>query len=366
MKLRTAKIAALLMAAAIALAGCANTANTAGSVNLNSLSLDELTAKAKQDGEVNSAGMPDSWANWGQTWSEITEKYGIKHTDVDMSSAEELALFASEKNNATKDIGDVGQSFGPTAVAQGLALPYKTTYWDSIPDWAKDKDGSWIIAYYGTISVVVNKDLVKTVPASFADILAGDYKVSVGDVTKAAQAQCAVLAAAMAYGGSETNIQPGIDYFQKLAKQGRLDLGELSLARLQKGEIALAFLWDYNALGYRDQIKADNPSADYVVSVPSEASVQSGYCTVINPYAKHPYAAALTREYIFSDAGQINLARGYAKPVRDVALPDDVAAKMIPNEQYKNAKMIGDQNAWAKTVEGLGAKWQEDVIAYAS
>ena len=62
--------------------------------------------------------------------------------------------------------------------------------------------------------------------------------------------------AAIAYGGSEADVQPGLDYFRKLAEQGRLDLGELSPARLAKGEIAVAFLWDYNALAYRDEIAA--------------------------------------------------------------------------------------------------------------
>ena len=32
---------------------------------------------------------------------------------------------------------------------------------------------------------------------------------------------------------------------------------------------------------------------------------------------KRPYAAALAREYILSDEGQINLAKGYARPIRD-------------------------------------------------
>lgn len=341
-------------------------ATTAGGIDLNSMKLDDIIAKAKEEGKINSAGMPDNWANWGDTWKAITTQYGLEHTDVDMSSAEELAMFEAEKANASKDIGDVGQAFGPVAVSKGLALPYKTSYWDSIPSWAKDDKGNWIIAYYGTISVIVNKNLVDKAPTSFADILAGKYKVSVGDVTKAAQAQSAVLAAAIANGGSESNIQPGIDFFQNLAKQGRLDLGELSLARLEKGEIAVAFLWDYNALGYRDQIQAQNADVKYEVNIPSEASIQSGYCTILNAYARNPYAAALTREFIFSDAGQINLAKGYAKPVRDVKLPDDVAAKLIPNSQYAKARMIQDQTAWAETVKTLGQKWQDEVIAFAS
>lgn len=226
---------------------------------MNKLTLDQIVAEAKKEGRVDSVGMPDSWANWVETWTELKDVYGLEHTDTDMSSAEELAVFESEKSNATKDIGDVGQSFCPVAVEKGLTLPYKTSYWADIPDWAKDEEGHWIIGYYGTIAIISNSDLVSVAPKSFADILAGDYKVSVGDVTKASQAQNAVLAAAVAMGGSESNIQPGIDFFRQLAEQGRLDKGEMSLARIEKGEIAVAFLWDYNALGYREQFVTNNP-----------------------------------------------------------------------------------------------------------
>jgi putative spermidine/putrescine transport system substrate-binding protein len=334
-------------------------------IDLNALTLEELIEEAKADGEVHSVGMPDTWANWGQTWQDIEATYGISHTDTDMSSAEELALFEAEKANATKDIGDIGQAFGPVAVEQGLSAPYKTSYWDSIPDWAKDEDGNWIIAYYGTMSMLVNADLVDQVPESFEDVLSGNYMVSLDDVTKANQAQNAVLSAALAYGGSESNIDPGLNFFRQLAEQGRLDKGELSLARMEKGEVAVAFLWDYNALNYRDQFLATNPDANYVVNIPKEAAVQSGYTTIINAYSTRPYAAALAREYILSDAGQINLARGYAKPVRDVVLPDDVQAMMIDNAQYANARLISDMQAWDETTKALGQRWQEEVIAYA-
>lgn len=347
--------------------GCAQTTSTeTDSFDLNSMTLEEITAKAQEEGRVDSVGMPDSWANWGETWQEINSLYGLEHADTDMSSAEELAVFEAEKSDATKDIGDVGQSFGPVAEESGLTLSYKTSYWDSIPDWAKDDDGDWIIGYYGTMAIITNTELVSTPPTSFADILSGDYMVSVGDVTKASQAQNAVLAAAIANGGGESDIQPGLDFFRTLAEQGRIDKGELSLARLEKGEIAVAFLWDYNALGYREQFLANNPNAAFEVSIPLDGSVQSGYATVINAYSKRPHAAALAREYILSDEGQINLAKGFAKPIRDdVELPAEVAAKMIPNEQYKNARMVSDKEAWTKTVETLGTKWLEEVMAYA-
>lgn len=335
-------------------------------VDLNTLTVEELQKKAQEEGRVESVGMPDTWANWVGTWTDLKEKFGIQHADTDMSSAEELALFEAEKENATKDIGDVGQSFGPIAESKGLTLPYKTSYWDEIPEWAKDDNGDWIIGYYGTIAVITNRKLVPVPPTSFADILAGDYMVTIGDVTKATQSQCTVLAAAIANGGSEKDLGPGLEFFKKLAEAGRLDKGEGNISRLEKGEIACMFLWDYNALGYRDQIMANNPAAQYDVCIPADGSVQSGYATVLNAYTKRPHAAAFAREYILSDAGQINLARGYATPIRSkVELPDDVKAKLLPREQYANARPITDFAAWDETAKGLGVKWQEEVMVYA-
>ena len=188
MKSKLLKAGLCALVACGCLTGCAEE-SAANTVDLNSMTFEEIAQKASEDGEVNSVGMPDTWANWGETWTEIEETYGITHTDTDMSSAEELALFANEANDATKDIGDVGQSFGPVAEEQGVTLPYKTSYWDSIPDWAKDDDGDWIIGYYGTITFITNTDLVDTAPTSWQDILDGDYTVTIGDVSVATQAQ---------------------------------------------------------------------------------------------------------------------------------------------------------------------------------
>ena len=363
MKLKKVLVATL--GAVLVFTGC-TTGTSDKKVDLNSMSLDKITEKAKEEAEVNSVGMPDTWANWIETWEGITSEYGIKHTDVDMSSAEELALFEAEKSNPTKDIGDVGQSFGPLAEEKGLTMPYKTTNWDKIPDWAKDDNGDWIVGYYGTMAFITNKQLVQEAPQSFEDMLNGSYKVAVGDVAKASQAQNAVLAAAIAMGGDETNIQPGIDFYKKLAEQGRLDKGELSLARLEKGEIEVALLWDFNALGYKAQFETNNNNAQFEVHIPKDGSIQSGYATVINAYAPHPHAAALTREYILSDKGQINLARGFAKPIRsDVVLPEDVKSKMIPDEEYSKARPVKDFKAWEAAVKELGQIWQENVMANA-
>jgi len=356
---------------ALAVSACGNSSAPAGGTATTgetsappqgaaTLTLADIEKKAKEEGAVVSVGMPDSWANWKDTWADLGSKYSLKHTDTDMSSAEEIAKFEAEKNNPTADIGDVGIAFGPVAVEKGVTQPYKTSYWDEIPTWAKDSEGHWIVGYQGTIATITNKELVKNPPKSWDDLKKGDYKVAVGDVMKAAQAQMAVLAAAMAFGGDEKNIQPGIDFFAELAKQGRLSLAEVKVANFEKGEVEVALLWDFNALGYRDQIDASR----FEVSIPSEGSVVSGYATIINKYAPHPHAAMLTREYILSDAGQINLAKGYARPIRDsVKLPEEVASKLISKEQYKNAKPVLDYKAWEETAKQIPQLWQEQVLA---
>ncbi|MDN0074326.1 extracellular solute-binding protein [Crenobacter sp. SG2303] len=321
--------------------------------------IDSLIGAAKKEGAVNSLGMPGDWANWQGTWAQLNQKYGLNHQDTDLSSAEEIAKFEAEKDNASGDIGDVGYAFAPVAVQKGVTQPYKPTTWNQIPAWAKDKDGQWAVSYTGTIAFIVNKKLVKNPPKTWADLLKGKYKVALGDVSTSARASSAVLAAAYARGGSEKNLKPALDLFAQLAKQGRLTLNDPNIANLEKGEVEVGIQWDFNALAFRDKI--DRSRFDVVI--PQDGSLIYGYSTIINKYAKHPNAAKLAREYILSDAGQINLARGYARPIRsEVKIPQDVAVKLLPAAQYRVAKPIGDFSAWEATLKQLPRQWQEQVM----
>ena len=358
-----------LSCSAFLISGC-NNSNTAKSVPVSNaeyeqaseLSLDDLVAKAKAEGEVNSLGMPDTWANWKETWEDLESKYGIKHTDIDMSSAQEIAKFIAEKDNATSDIGDVGASFASVAVEKGVSLPYRPSTWEQIPAWAKDKDGHWVIAYTGTIAFIVDKQKVDRIPTSWDDLKNSKYKVTIGDISSASQAVNGVLAANYALGGTEANLQPALDYFADLAKKGRLGMVDPSVANLEKGEIEVAVIWDFNGLNYHDQIDHSR----FEVVIPSDGSVKSGYTTIINKYAKHPYTAMLAREHILSDKGQLNLARGYARPIRiaNLTIPKDVQAKLLPESQYTNARPIADAKVWEETSAKLPQLWQENVLIY--
>lgn len=357
-------LAGIACTTGLGLTGCEDSAAPAAeAVDYNSMSLDDIIARAKEEGQINSVGMPDTWANWVGTWDDIEEKYGITQADQDMSSAEEIAMFKQEGTDGTKDIGDVGQQWGPTAEAEGVTLKYKTSYWDEIPDWAKDDDGDWVVGYYGTMSIISNDDQVPNPPTTLAELADGDYKVSIGDITAAAAAQHAVLAIAVALGGGLDNMQPAYDFITKIAEAGRLDVSDVSVARLESGEVAVGLNWDYNSLNYRAQILQNNPDAKFTVSIPTDGSVQSGYATIINANAPHPAAACLAREYILSDEGQVNLARGYATPIRSsVELPEDVKALRLPDEQYGDQVQSIDYDKWTDVTNELVTWYQENII----
>lgn len=331
----------------------------AGFGPLRAQSLDEMEAKARAEGTIISLGCPDDWANWGAQWKAITTKYGVTHTDTDMSSAEELQKFESEKSNPLSDIGEVGLEFGPIAAKRGLSQPYKTTNWDKIPAWARDEDGHWALGYTGTIAFVVAKT-VKNPPKSFADLVNGDYKVAVGDVGKAAQSNALVLAAAIAGGGGEENLQPAMDLFAKLAEQKRLLTIGANPANMEKGEIEVGIVWDFNALNYRTIVGKDK----FDVLIPADGSVTSGYTTTISAFAPHPNLAKLTREFIFSEEGQINFAKGYARPILigSITLPPELADNVLPNEQYAKARPI-QAELWMESAKQLAKMWQEQVLS---
>ena len=118
---------------------------------------------------------------------------------------------------------------------------------------------------------------------------------------------------------------------------------------------------DFNSLGYRSQID----EARFDVVIPEEGSVTSGYATVINKYATNPHAAMLTREYILSDAGQENLAKGYARPIREnVELSAEVKGLLLPAEMYENAQPVKDQKAWEETTKQIPQMYQEQVLIH--
>ena len=108
------------------------TASADGAVDLNALTVDEITENAKAEGHVESVGMPDEWADWGSLWQAMNDTYAIAHNDTDMSSSEELQMFKTEGENGTKDMGDVGYGLQarqfPKTLFRDIKHPIGTTF----------------------------------------------------------------------------------------------------------------------------------------------------------------------------------------------------------------------------------------------
>jgi putative spermidine/putrescine transport system substrate-binding protein len=129
---------------------------------------------------------------------------------------------------------------------------------------------------------------------------------------------------------------------------------------MEKGEIEVGIVWDFNALNYRNLVGKDK----FDVLIPSDGSVTSGYTTTINAYAKRPNIAKMVREHIFSEEGQITFARGFARPILidSITLPADVAENVLPAEQYAKARPV-NAALWMDTAKMLGRQWQEQVLS---
>lgn len=336
--------------------------NETTAIDLSNLSEEVLVEKAKKEGnKFVTVGMPDDWANWKSSWDAINKKYGIEHEDTDMTSAEELQTFDAEKDDATRDLGDIGMSMTPTAMEMGVVQPYKAATWDSIPDWAKDPDGNWTISYTGTMTFCAISDTVNgKLPTTWEELMDSNYKVSVGNVPSGAASQAAVISAAYAMGGDMNNLQPGIDYFIKLAKEGRLDPGDTTYARMADGEMEVcAAQYEYGSLNWRDNLKKDS-GQELLVTIPQDGALTTGYALVFNKYSKHPYTTALVINYLLSDEGQIDRARGYAHPIREVDIPSDING--LDKELYNASITVDDISEFNDACSTVAKLWTEQVV----
>ena len=136
----------------------------------------DLIAAAKQEGALTVIALPRDWCGYGALIDDFKAKYGLKVNELnpDAGSGDEIEAIKANKNNKgpqAPDVIDVGLSFGPSAKADGLFMPYKVSTWATIPDSAKDADGAWTGDYYGVLTFEVNKDIVKQSPADWSDLL---------------------------------------------------------------------------------------------------------------------------------------------------------------------------------------------------
>jgi putative spermidine/putrescine transport system substrate-binding protein len=278
--------------------------------------MNALVAAAEKEGQLNVITLPADWANYGTIMKDFSAKYHIHITDAnpDGSSQDELnAVNQLKGQSRAPDVLDMGTAFAVKGDQEGILAPYKVATWSNIPADAKASDATWYGDYGGYVAIGYDAAKVKTPPTSFASLLNPIYKNEIainGNPTQANAAFSAVYAAALANGGSLSNIAPGVAYFKKLHTEGNFVPVTASAATMESGQTPIVIWWDYllaSEIG---------PSVHNLkIVIPSDGVFASYYDQAISKSAPDPAAARLWEEYLYSTTGQNLWLEGEARPI---------------------------------------------------
>ena len=380
---RAAALTGCLVAAALTLSACGSAASTktvtasSGGVSAADATsaaqfggMDALVKAAQKEGQLNVITLPSNWANYGVIMAAFTKKYGIKISDdnPEGSSQDEINAITTRKGQErAPDVVDIGSAFAISGAQQGLFAPYKVATFSDIPAGQADPSGQWTNDYGGYISIGCNSSKVTTCPTTFADLLNPKYKGEIaldGDPTQANAAFSGVFAAALANGGSLSDIQPGLDFFSKLKKIGNFNPVQATQSTVESGETPITIDWDYLNAGYAAAFKSKG--INWVVNIPTDGVYASYYNQAINKWAPHPAAARLWEEFLYSTEGQNDFLGGFARPAEyaalksagtlnqaaNAALPAVSGTVAFPTQaQITSAKAV-IASGWSKAIAG--------------
>lgn len=324
----------------------------------------DLEKAAEQAKDFQTYGMPDDWANYGGVLKALSEKYGfeLKRVDTDMTSMEEITKYDAEKANPVAVSSDIGLIYGPIAEQVGVVPAYLPPNAENLPAGLRGTDGGWVATFTGVPAIIVNTDVISTVPKTWDDLLGEEFtgKIGIRDPRTAGEGATAFVAWAYANGGSENNLQPGIDFALKLLPQ--LAAKEGSAQDLEKGEIPVSIKYDFNALAWAANVK--EKGVNTAVVIPG-VSVYAPSALMVNRYntAKADLAKVIL-DFVLTDEAQTAFAEFGARPIRyvlgDLELPDTAKAKWLPDAEYADVKQVAD---WSKVdATTLADTWDNEVL----
>lgn len=315
---------ALTSALALAACGAESSADTESWRDATSAEdgggMDALTEAAQAEGEFNSMGLYEDWANYGEILAAFSEKYDIEiNNDVSTGASQDLinAVKNREGQDDSLDYLDTGMSFADSADNEGLLAQYEPEAAGEIPADMKSENNTWYNHLGGNMAIGCDAAAIDSCPESFADLKNPEYagKIALtGDPTTSETAFMAVYAAALANGGSLDDVQPGIDFFAELSEAGNLVAVTGNEGTMETGETPILINWDYLMAPMAENLSG--AGVDLQIIAPEEGTVSSYYAASLNADAPHPATARLFMEFLMSDEGQNLLLEGYVRPVR--------------------------------------------------
>ena len=218
-----------------------------------------------------------------------------------------------------------------------------------LPVGLKGEKGGWVATFTGVPAMVVNTDVVKNVPKTWADLAKPEYKGKIETIDAAGGAGTSVstfIAWAYAFGGDENDLKPAIDFAKAMV--GQYASASANTQTLEKGEVPILIRYDFNCIAAAKAVKAKGVNARVVI--PADGSIYAPSALMLNTYntAKMD-VAKLMLDFVLSDEGQAAFAKFGARPIRyvlgDLKLADDAKSNWLPDADYAKVHSIAD---WSK------------------
>jgi putative spermidine/putrescine transport system substrate-binding protein len=332
--------------------------------------LQELTASASAEGALTLIATPDDWANYSSIIDGFEADYGISVEVVlpFASSAEELDIVSTSAGETGRpDVIDIGPSFIQQALDQDLVTAYQPTTWSQIPESLKDPDGRWIGSYYGLLTIGANLALVDEIPTTWSDLVDPRYKGQVvlnGDPRQSGTGFAAVVAAALANGGSYADITPGINYFATLAQSGNLRVETITPEAVASGDVPIMLDWAYNLITARGTLQEQGGAL--AIHVPRDGIFGSYYAQAITKDPEHPCAARLWMEHLLGDSAAIARLNGLAIPARFASIDaygliPPATKEVLPSSKDIYALQFPTGDELASMNDQLDEQWETKV-----
>ncbi len=342
-------------------------ASEEGAAPAGGADLTAMAAACTKEAQVNLIALPDEWANYKGILQSFRDKYpGVKNpvANPDGSSKDEMEAVKTLAGQADQpDAVDVSPAIGQEMAAAGMFAPYKPTTSADVPAVLQDPANNWTASYYGIMAFLTNTTIVKNPPTSFADLKKPEYKGLValnGDPRESGAAFAAVMAAAIANGGSADDIMPGIEFFAELKKSGNLGGTDVTKATVLSGETPISIDWSYNLPGLRTELEAAKLTVE--VKFPTDSVYGGFYAQGAVKGSPHPACATLWLEHILSDEGALGYLEGGAIPARYEALAkagkiSEAAKKNLPPAELISQIKFLTPDQITKAKEVLTAEW---------
>ena len=311
-------VAASTMAMTLAACGgSSDSGSSTGNVDFNKLSVDQLYAKAKAEGEV----VFDSGASDDEIKIIAADFYklypGIKIVHAEQQGEDSAAKLAAEaKAGVSKtDLSDTDQNTAYELSKAGLFAKY-------VPPAAATFDAKWKQPYFTGYKIMVkvityNTDKVKgaDIPTGYQDLLDPKWKNKVC----VEESEVSTFADMLIDLGRDK----GLAYWKALQANGlRLVKGQSDLVQaVVAGDCSLSVAANVHSVA---QQAAKGAPVAWVKTDP----MYGNYGALgVAAKAPHPYAARLWVNYLLSDAGQKSVADDYRVPVDPAVEPKEPELK---------------------------------------